>query len=230
MKKMILLAVVAILAMPVSAQKTESCNSFIQVNGRAEKEVAPDEFYLSIVLDESDSKGKVAIAVQRHEMIQALKSIGVDIDKQLKVADFSSAYFKKKSSLTTAKFQLELHSSEMVAKTYAALDKLGVSNISIDRVSHSKIDELKNEVRIAAIRNAKATATVLAEAVGHKVGRCFYIYDANSDVTPRYYNNALTLRAASSKSEASDAGVAEEPLDFKTIKLSYDVNAKFVLE
>ncbi|MGN0007413.1 MAG: SIMPL domain-containing protein [Alistipes sp.] len=230
MKKLILLAVVAILAMPASAQKTEPYNSFIQVNGRAEKEVTPDEFYLSIVLDESDSKGKVTIALQRHDMIKALKNIGVDVDKQLKVVDFSSAYFKKQSSLTTAKFQLELHSSEMVAKTYAALDKLGISNIGIDRVSYSKIKELKNEVRIEAIRNAKATATVLAEAVGQKVGRCFYIYDANSDVTPRYYDNALTVRAASSKSETSVSGAADEPLDFKTIKLSYDVNAKFVLE
>ncbi len=230
MKKMIIAAAVALMAMPVFAQQTEVYPSYIQVNGRAEKEVTPDEFYLSIVLDESDTKGKVAIAKQRHDMIQTLKGIGVDVEKQLKVVDFSSAYFKKTSSLSTAKYQLELNSAEMVAKTYAALGKLGISNINIDRVSHSKIKDFKMEVRAEAMRNAKATATALAEAVGQKVGKCFYIYDSNSDVTPRYYNNGLVMRALAAKADSFEASTEEESLDFKTIKLSYDVSAKFVLE
>ena len=230
MKKMILAAAIALMAMPVFAQQAERYPSYIQVNGRAEKEITPDQFYLSIVLDESDTKGKVAIAKQRHDMIQALKDIGVDVEKQLKVVDFSSAYFKKTASLSTAKYQLELNSSEMVAKTYAALGKLGISNIDIDRVSHSKIKDFKMEVRAEAMRNAKATATALAEAVGQKVGKCFYIYDSNSDVMPRYFNNGLVMRAMAAKADSFEASAEEESLDFKTIKLSYDVSAKFVLE
>lgn len=229
MKKIIFALVVALMAMPAFAQQTEPY-PYIQVNGRAEKEVTPDEFYLSIVLDESDTKGKVAIAAQRADMIKALKGIGVDVEKQLKVVDFSSAYFKKTSSLSTAKYQLTLPSPEMVAKTYTALGKLGISNINIDRVSHSKINELKNAVRVEAMRNAKATATALAEAVGQKVGKCFYIYDSNSDVTPRYYANGLVMRAMAAKADSFEASAEEESLDFKTIKLSYDVSAKFVLE
>ena len=61
MKKMILLAAVALMAMPVFAQQDEAYKSFIQVNGRAEKEVAPDQFYLSIVINEIDSKGKISV-------------------------------------------------------------------------------------------------------------------------------------------------------------------------
>lgn len=229
MKRMIVAAVVAMMAMPVFAQQTESYPSYIQVNGRAEKEIAPDEFYLSIVLDESDTKGKVTIAKQRHDMIEALKKIGVDVEKNLKVADFSSSYFKKTASLSTAKYQLELNSSEMVAKAYAALGKLGISNIDIEKVSHSKIKDFKMEVRAEAMRNAKATATALAEAVGQKVGKCFYIYDSNSDVTPRYYNNVV-MRTMAKANAVVETAYEDESLDFKTIKLSYDVSAKFVLE
>lgn len=229
MKKVILAAVVALMAMPVFAQQTESYPSYIQVNGRAEKDITPDQFYLSIVLDESDTKGKVTIAKQRYDMIEALKKIGVDVEKNLKVADFSSSYFKKTASLSTAKYQLELNSSEMVAKAYAALEKLGISNIDIEKVSHSKIKDFKMEVRAEAMRNAKATATALAEAIGQKVGKCFYIYDSNSDVTPRYYNNVV-MRTMAKANAVVETAYEDESLDFKTIKLSYDVSAKFVLE
>lgn len=35
-------------------------------------------------------------------MIDALKKLGVDVEKQLKVANMSSDFYKKASSLTTA--------------------------------------------------------------------------------------------------------------------------------
>ena len=46
MKRLILLAAVAFFALPAAAQMQEAFPSYIQVNGRAEKEIAPDEFYL----------------------------------------------------------------------------------------------------------------------------------------------------------------------------------------
>ena len=100
---MILLAAVALMAMPVFAQQDEAYKSFIQVNGRAEKEVAPDQFYLSIVINEIDSKGKISVESQQRDMVAALKRIGVDVEKSLKVANMSSSYFKRSTSLSTAK-------------------------------------------------------------------------------------------------------------------------------
>ncbi len=230
MKKLILMAAIAIMAMPVFAQQDEAYNSFIQVNGRAEKEVAPDMFYLSIVINEIDSKGKMSVEKQQRDMIAALKRIGVDVEKQLKMANMSSAHFKKSTSLSTAKYQLELDSPAMVAKVYSVLGDMGISNISISKVSNSKIDELKEQVRIEAIRNARATAATLAEAIGQSIGKCFYIYDSNSDVMPAYYDNSVVMRSMAKAAGTVEESVADEPLDFKTIKLSCTVNAKFVLE
>ncbi len=230
MKKMILLAVVAMMSMSVSAQQNEQYNSFIQVNGRAEKEVAPDQFYLSIVINEIDSKGKISVETQQRDMIAALKRIGIDVEKNLKMANMSSSHFKRSTSLSTAKYQLELDSPAKVAKVYTVLGDMGISNISIIKVSNSKIDELKEQVRIEAIRNAKATAATLAEAIGQSIGKCFYIYDSNSDVIPAFYDNAVVMRSLAAKATgATEEVVADEPLDFKTIKISCSVNAKFVL-
>ncbi len=232
MKKSILLALAAAaLTLSVFAQEQEAYPSYIQVTGRAEKEVVPDEFYLSIVLDERDSKGKISVEEQRRDMIAALRKQGVDVEKQLKVANLSSEFFRKNTSVATAKYQLLLHTAAEVSKAWQALDKLGISDVSIQRVSHSRLEALKEEVRVEAIRNARASAATLAEAIGQKAGKCFYIWDANSDIMPTYYNNAVSVRSMKMMDAAGAvAETAEEELDFKTIKLHYNVQTKFVLE
>ena len=229
MKRFILMAAVALLALPAAAQVQEAFPSYIQVNGRAEKEIVPDEFYLQIVINERDSKGKISVESQQRDMIAALKRLGVNVEKQLKVANLSSEFFKKNTSVATAKYQLQLGSSAEVSKVWQALDGLGISNVSILKVSHSQIEQYKNEVRIEAMRNAKRNAATLAEAIGQNIGKCFYVYDSNNDVMPVFYNNMAVMRSAKAF-DAAEAVAEEEPLDFKTIKLQYGVQAKFVLE
>ena len=229
MKRFILAAAVALLALPAAAQVQEAFPSYIQVNGRAEREIAPDEFYLQIVINERDSKGKVSVESQQRDMIAALKRLGVNVEKQLKVANLSSEFFKKNTSVATAKYQLQLGSSAEVGKVWQALDGLGISNVSILKVSHSQLERYKSEVRVEAMRNAKQNAATLAEAIGQTIGKCFYVYDSNNDVMPVFYNNMAVMRSAKA-SDAAEAAAEEEPLDFKTIKLQYSVQAKFVLE
>ncbi|MBD9302896.1 MAG: SIMPL domain-containing protein [Alistipes sp.] len=229
MKRFILAAAVALLALPAAAQVQEAFPSYIQVNGRAEREIAPDEFYLQIVINERDSKGKVSVESQQRDMIAALKRLGVNVEKQLKVANLSSEFFKKNTSVATAKYQLQLGSSAEVGKVWQALDGLGISNVSILKVSHSQLERYKSEVRVEAMRNAKQNAATLAEAIGQTIGKCFYVYDSNNDVMPVFYNNMAVMRSAKAF-DAAEAAAEEEPLDFKTIKLQYSVQAKFVLE
>lgn len=229
MKRFILAAAVALLALPAAAQVQEAFPSYIQVNGRAEREIAPDEFYLQIVINERDSKGKVSVESQQRDMIAALKQLGVNVEKQLKVANLSSEFFKKNTSVATAKYQLQLGSSAEVGKVWQALDGLGISNVSILKVSHSQLERYKSEVRVEAMRNAKQNAATLAEAIGQTIGKCFYVYDSNNDVMPVFYNNMAVMRSAKAF-DAAEAAAGEEPLDFKTIKLQYSVQAKFVLE
>ena len=229
MKRFILAAAVALLALPAAAQVQEAFPSYIQVNGRAEKEITPDEFYLSVIINERDSKGKISVESQQRDMIAALKRLGVNVEKQLKVANLSSEFFKKNTSVATAKYQLQLGSSAEVGKVWQALDGLGISNVSILKVSHSQLERYKSEVRVEAMRNAKQNAATLAEAIGQTIGKCFYVYDSNNDVMPVFYNNMAVMRSAKAF-DAAEAAAEEEPLDFKTIKLQYSVQAKFVLE
>ena len=101
----------------------------------------------------------------------------------------------------------------------------------MEKVTHSQLDTYKNEVRIAAMKSAQANARTLAEAVGQQAGKCFYIYDSNNDVVP-YYGNVFLARGmkAAVTDEAADTADEGAGIDFKTIKLKYSIQAKFVLE
>lgn len=228
MKKIIFLAAVALMALPAMAQTQEAYPSYIQVNGYAEREITPDEFYLSVTINERDSKGKISVESQQRDMISKLKTLGVDVEKQLKVANLSSEFFKKNTSVASASYQLKLNSAAQVSKVWQALDGLGISNVSIQKVANSKMEQFKAEVRVEAMKNAKQTAQSLAQAVGQSVGKCFYVYDSNSNYTPAFYGEMVVAR--SMKANDAAGAPAEDPLDFKTIKLQYNVQTKFVLE
>lgn len=63
------------LSTAASAQQTEAYPSYIIVTGNAEREVTPDEIYVGITIDESDSRsGKVTVAEQERKMVAELKS------------------------------------------------------------------------------------------------------------------------------------------------------------
>ena len=87
MKKLILMAAVMLSVLPAAAQEQASKfdASYIQVWGQAEKEITPDEFYLSVTINEKDSKGKISIQTQERAMLDALKKLGVDTQKQLRI-------------------------------------------------------------------------------------------------------------------------------------------------
>lgn len=225
MKRLLIALVALTFALPVFAQEEEN---YIQVNGTSEMEIVPNQFYLSITLDEGDTKGKQAIELQRKQMIAVLKALGIDTEKQLTMADMSSSYFKRGTSLSIAKYQLLLSTTEQVVSVYDKLSEIGISDIEISRVSHTDMEQFKSKCRQDAMKNAKAIATELATAVGQTIGSCIYIYDSNRGITPSYYNDGIMLMRSVAKISAE---MAEEPtpVEFKKITINYSVTAKFRL-
>lgn len=228
MKKLLVLLAAAMVALSASAQMTEAYPSHIMVYGTAEMEVEPDEIYLSIVINERDSKGRISVDQQQREMIAALKKLGINVAEQLEMVDLSSAFFKRNTALATASYRLKLGDAATVARAWQALDALGISQVSIEQLDHSEIETYRVKVRQEAIRSARQKAVELAEAIDQKVGKCFYIYDMSQDATPVMKNSLMMSRGVAESSFADQ--VAEEQLTFQTIKLSYRVQAKFVLE
>ncbi len=230
MKKLLLVVAMAFAALSLSvggaqAQELANATPYVAVNGSSQVKVTPDEIYLRITLDEGDTKGKDVIEAQRKRLFSALRRCGVDIEKQLTLLDMSSEYFRRGSSLATTQYELKLTSAEAVRAVFDALDKDGITNVSVTRTASSKIDDYRRQARQEAIRNAQSRARDLAEAIGQSIGACFEINDYTSEV--RVTNSRVMM----AKSAAVDMAAEEvEPnVEFEQIVINYSVSAKFVL-
>ena len=230
MKKLLLVVAMAFAALSLSvggaqAQELANATPYVAVNGSSQVKVTPDEIYLRITLDEGDTKGKDVIEAQRKRLFSALRRCGVDIEKQLTLLDMSSEYFRRGSSLATTQYELKLTSAEAVRAVFEALDKDGITNVSVTRTASSKIDDYRRQARQEAIRTAQSRARDLAEAIGQSIGACFEINDYTSEA--RVTNSRVMM----AKSAAVDMAAEEvEPnVEFEQIVINYTVSAKFVL-
>ena len=208
----------------------EKFPSYVEVSGYAERNVTPDTFYMTIVLAEKDSKGKISVETQQRDMIAALQRIGVDTDRQLTMVDMTGEYFKKSNTLMTAQYRLKLTSAADVRHAFTVLGDMGISTVSLRSVSYSKIAEVRNEVRVESMKNARDKAAMLAEAVGQNIGDCIRINDYSRDATEESVS-AYNMRAMKMMANA-DGMVdedADDSLEFKPIKVTANVNARFVL-
>lgn len=229
-KSMILLAAMILFAGSAVAQQQEAFPSYVEVTGVAEKEVAPNEIYLAITINERDSKGKISVDEQQREMLAALKKLGVKPDEQLKMLDLTSSYFKRGNALARAQYELKLSSAVEVARVWRALDELGISQVTVSRATHTDIELFKAETRTEAMRAARDNARALAEAIDQQIGKCFWIADYSSPVRTTFAVANIKARGVMEDSLSFDEAVEEEGLEFQTIKLQHRVQAKFVLE
>jgi uncharacterized protein YggE len=224
---------VAIAAMMILSSVAASAQSVpitptVSVNGSAQIKVTPDVIYLSIKLDESDTKGKVTVEQQRRSMFSALKKCGIDIEKQLSVQGMTSSFYRKRGSLAATQYELKVGSADEARKVFEALDKVDVVNVNITRATCSKIEEYRTEARQAAIRSAKMRASQLAEAIGQSIGACYEINDYTSDV--EYSTRGrLMMKNSVAMDAAGMVEEAEPEVDFEQIVINYNLSAKFYL-
>ena len=222
-----LLTFIAFTTTDASAQELGQTIPTVSVNGSAQLKVLPDEIYITIKLDESDTKGKVTLEEQRRNMFAALKKAGIDAEKQLSVVDMSSSYYRRRGALAVTQYELKVATTEAVGKVFEVLEKAGIPNVNVARTAYSKMEELRSEARKAAMVNAQQRARELAEAVGQSVGACYEINDYTTTTQPVVYRSKVMM--ANSASLDAVAEETEPNVEFEQIVINYNVSAKFLL-
>ena len=222
-----LLAFITLTTTDTSAQELGGTIPTVSVNGSSQVKVLPDEIYISIKLDESDTKGKVTLEEQRRSMFAALKKAGVDAEKQLSVVDMNSSFYRRRGALAVTQYELKVATAEQVGKVFEALEKAGIPNVNVTRTAYSKMEELRSEARKAAIVNAQQRARELAEAVGQSIGACYEINDYTTTTQPVVYRSKMMLANSASLDAAAEE--TEPNVEFEQIVVSYNVSAKFLL-
>ena len=161
MKKTIVLAAALLIAAGASAQEKNFLDKpYIEVTGKADMEVTPDEIYVRIVINEKDNKGKVSVEQQEKEMFRRLKAAHIDIEKDLVVQDMSSdlqTYFLRKNAiLSTKTYQLKVSSAAQLGQAFEALQAAGIADVNIERTDVSNMDELRQQVRADAAKAGRS--------------------------------------------------------------------------
>lgn len=230
MKRVIFLLAAVLLAVGVQAQdpSEQAFPSFVEVSSRADRDVAPNQVFLSITINERESKGRITVEEQERDMVAALKALGIKTNLDLRVSDMSSSLLKRNQAVTTKSYQLELNDVALVGDVYTALNEIGITTINIEKVTNTNMDTIQNELRVEAIQNARANAKLMAEALDQTIGKAFYIYtfDASISTVRNEMNDGVVATFAMKRLDAPEPAVTE----LRMMKVSVQVRVKFVLE
>lgn len=207
---------------------------YIEMQSRVEREVAPDELYLSIVIKESDYKGKKTLQEMQGAMIAVLKVNRIDVAEALSL-DFmgSSVGYKIFSSRvvprTQATYTLKLSDAAIMQKIIYDLEEKGITNISLVSTKYSNEDALKIELGVEAMKKAQEQARAFAAAVGQDIGKAVSInsWMSQNNPQPRMYKSAVMMDRAN----VSEDAVSSAP-EIAVSKLTYTINVtvRFELE
>jgi uncharacterized protein YggE len=134
---------------------------------------------------------------------------------------------KKEELYSSISYQVKLRNTTQIDQLVDKLDDNATQNFYIQSVSHSRISEIKKQLKIQAVRAAKDKAEYLAAAINEKIGVAVTINEPNEYFQPYYAANVRMMKA-----EAADAAAPQEQpqADYKKIKIKYDVTAVFELK
>ncbi len=207
---------------------------YIDVNGNTDTSVTPNEIYIKIVISESDTKNKVSVEDLEVKMFDALKSSGINTEKDLTASDIGSNFkyylLKSKDVIKTKQYSLKVTDAITATKVIGLLEDLNISNTSIERVDYSDMEELKNKLRTKAVENARARALALTKPLNQTLGAAIYISEAaNNDfnvIRGTQLNEVVVTGYGTARKQAQDL----PKIDFEKIKVFSTVNVKFILK
>ncbi len=211
---------------------------YIEVIGTAEKDVIPDEIYIEIIIGERYvNKDKVTIEEQEEKLKTVIKSLGIDLTN-LSLSDANADYvkvkWKQKDVLTKKEYTLKVSKATTVGQVFQKIDSLEIKDAHISKVSHSKIDSLKKETKIAAIKAAKAKADYLLATIGEQTGKPLIIREND----PLVGNNSNVINQAIINTRCTTEGTSyyvdgvkvENEIHFHKIKIQSSVYVKFLIK
>jgi len=224
MKKLLPLLLLVFISAATFAQSVDLRRK-IQVTGSAETEVTPDIIYFSISLKEyMNGKTKVSISTLEQQLQKAVNAAGI-AKADFTINNLSSYNYmpeKKKNAdfLAAKQYRLKLHDLNKINQILDAVDDKGIQSTGIDGYDYSGIENLKNELKLKALKAAQSKATFLLSGIGEKLGGAIDIQEINNEPMQQPVYRSMMMKTAT-------ADATEPDIDFKKIKLNYQIQAVF---
>jgi uncharacterized protein len=238
----ILFAGLSVISTAVQAQVQPSFPNMkkIEVTGSAEMEVIPDEIYFSISLREyfkDKDKNKVEITELEKQLQAAVNAAGVPKENFQIENIYGYRYWpgrkKPVDFLESKRYVLKMNNLAKVDEIMSKVDAKGIEYVNISRYEHSKIEQYRKDIKTKALQAAKDKAAYLLQGIGEQVGGVLEIQElGGNDGYPIPYpmyrasNEMMMSKAAGDVMEQA----AEPEIDFRKIKIRYEVRAVFAIK
>ena len=236
MKKSFLIFVMFFVWNLFSAQRDFLDQPYIEVSATSDTLVVPDRIYVSITLNEADSKNKKSVEEQEKQLETILKKLKINTDKDLSVlgysSDFKKYFLKGQSILKTKKYSLLVRDAYTLGNVLISLEEAGISNTEVEKVEYSKSKELLLELKSEAVKRSRITADKLVKPLNQKARKALYISDTNYGGIGDYElttNEIFSLQEMDYKKGSASEEFLRK-LDFQKIKFSTTVYVKYQLD
>lgn len=233
MKKLLTAALLSIFTMSAFSQQVDTRRK-IEVIGSAETEVTPDIIYLSISLKEyfkdNNNKNKVGIETLERQLQTAVLKAGIPKENFTvnNINSYTNTWQKKQKPefLASIQYRIKVTDLTKLNDILTAVDPKGVQYTNIESYDYSKIESVKKELKVKALQAAKEKASYLASALNDNLGDALEIQEINNEIYPQpmYRANAMF------KSDTMAESVDMPEIDFKKIKLNYQMRTVFELK
>ncbi len=206
---------------------------FLETIAKVDTLVKPDIIYLDILIREKDERNRISVEEMEEKMIQKLKSLGIDTEKQLSLSDlasnFKKYFLKQKDIMKDKAYELKVFNSQTAGKVIVGLEEVGISNVNLNRTEYSKIEELKLELKSKAVKKAKIQADFLVKPLNQQVTRAIHITDKSYE-TYNNFDGELQEVVVMGYSNKGKQEYEPPAIEFKPIKVESEVNIKFAIE
>jgi uncharacterized protein YggE len=137
---------------------------------------------------------------------------------------YNNTYQKKKNPdfLAAKQYNITFHDLNRFNQILSKVDPKGIQSTNIDSYDYSKIDQVKNELKLKALLAAKAKATYLLNGIGEKIGAVLNITESDNSNYPQPRQVMYMAKTMNTMAQP-----VESDIDFKKIKLNFMVNAVF---
>jgi uncharacterized protein YggE len=228
MKKLFLIAALVATTIGAFAQSADLRRK-IEVTGIAEQEVTPDIINVSISLKEYiNGKTKVTISQLEKQLEKAITEAGIAKEgftiNSLSSWNYQTEKKKNPDFLASKQYGIKFHDLNKFDQILSKLDAKGIQSTNIDSYDYSKINDIKNQLKLKALISARDKAAFLVQGLGDKLGSVLNITESDNSSFPQ-------PRTVMYMAKASTADVApESDIDVRKIKLSFQINAIFEIK
>lgn len=233
MKKILFALFLLISLYSFSQNKNLIDKPFIEVSGQADTLVLPNKIWINVLLMEKDSKGKKSIEDSEKEMIQKLQEIGIDIQHNLSVSNISSNYkyylLKQNDIFKSKSYSILVADAKTASKIFIGLEKIGISNVRIEKIENDQQKKIKLLINGKAISNAKQTAESFSKPLNQKIGNAIQISNFD-DVSNQLAGTVSGISIRGPRSFYTEEPKEESNIEFEKIKISSSVQVRFSLE